>query len=170
MDAVKYHIYNLSKKISPRKARIFFNSSFISKKKKINILSKAGINLSPQASIVEPFYFEFGNIELVGDVLINANCVFLDNEKITILDNTMIGPNVTLSTVSHQVQPDLRHKENICAPIKIGRNVWIGAGSVILPGVSIGDNSVIAANSVVTQSIPENSLFAGSPAKLKRVL
>lgn len=168
MDAIKFHIYNLSKKINPRKARIFFNNSYISKSKKKKILSKAGIILSPQASIAEPFYFEFGNIEIIGNVLINANCVFLDNEQITIKNNTMIGPNVTISTVSHHVQPKLRHMENISAPINIGENVWIGAGSVILPGVHIGDNSVIAANSVVTQSIPENSLFAGSPAKLKR--
>jgi len=82
----------------------------------------------------------------------------------------MIGPNVTLTTVSHHTDPTLRHGANIIAPIKIGENVWIGAGVVVLPGITIGDNSVIAANSVVTTDVPANCLYAGTPAKFKKAL
>ncbi|WP_241898851.1 MULTISPECIES: DapH/DapD/GlmU-related protein [unclassified Erwinia] len=87
---------------------------------------------------------------------------------ITIKTGTMIGPNVTLTTVSHHTNPALRHSSNILAPIEIGENVWIGAGAVILPGVSIGENSIIAANSVVTSDVPANTLYAGTPAKFKK--
>lgn len=124
--------------------------------------------VSHQTSIVEPFYFEFGNVDISGDVLINTGCTFLDNEMITIKTGSMIGPNVTLTTVSHHTDPALRHGENILAPIDIGENVWIGAGAVVLPGVTIGDNSVIAANSVVKSDIPSNELWAGCPAVFKR--
>lgn len=82
----------------------------------------------------------------------------------------MIGPNVTLTTVSHHTDPILRHGANIIAPIEIGENVWIGAGAVVLPGITIGDNSVIAANSVVTADVPANCLYAGTPAKFKKAL
>lgn len=82
----------------------------------------------------------------------------------------MIGPNVTLTTVTHHTDPARRHENNILSPINIGKNVWIGSGSVILPGVSIGDNSIIAANSVVSDNVTANSLYAGSPAIFKKTL
>lgn len=162
---IKYYFYLIKNKIAPKKARILFNTSSISRRKKNKILSKAGLMVSHQTAIVEPFYFEFGNVEISGDVLINTGCAFLDNEMITIKTGSMIGPNVTLTTVSHHTDPDLRHGENILAPIDIGENVWIGAGAVVLPGVTIGDNSVIAANSVVKSDIPSNELC---PAVFKR--
>lgn len=167
---LRYFMYCMKKKVSPKQARFFFNTSMVSKKKKLGILKKSGIELTDQATITDHFYFEFGNISLIGNVFINANCCFLDNAKITIQDKTMIGPNVTLSTATHRCEPEIRHgdKNIIHAPINIGENVWVGANSVILPGVTIGKNSVIAANSVVTSDIPENSLYAGSPAVFKK--
>ncbi|EFA4608248.1 sugar O-acetyltransferase, partial [Escherichia coli] len=103
-------------------------------------------------------------------VFINANCVFLDAKTIDIGCNSAIGPNVVLTTVTHPLTPSKRPKETICAPIKIGRNVWIGANTTVLPGVKIGDNSVIAANSVVNTDVPANTMYAGSPATLKKYL
>ncbi|EBN0073378.1 acetyltransferase, partial [Salmonella enterica subsp. enterica serovar Virchow] len=107
---------------------------------------------------------------LIGDVFINANCNFLDNALITIDDKTMIGPNVTICTVNHFASPEKRHEDNIIQPVKIGKNVWIGAGAVILPGVTVGDNSIIAANSVVNRNVPANSLYAGTPARFIKML
>lgn len=159
--------YFFKKKIKPEHARLLFNTSHLSKKRRNKILLKSGISLSEKTHITTPFYFEHGRINLIGDVFINANCTFLDTEKITINTGTMIGPNVTLSTVSHHIEPDKRHKKNLTAPIVIGKNVWICAGAVILPGVSIGDNSVIAANSVVKCNVPANTMYAGAPAIFK---
>ncbi|EFM9924965.1 sugar O-acetyltransferase, partial [Escherichia coli] len=121
-------------------------------------------------TITAPFYFENGNIIIDKNVFINANCVFLDAKTIDIGCNSAIGPNVVLTTVTHPLTPSKRPKETICAPIKIGRNVWIGANTTVLPGVKIGDNSVIAANSVVNTDVPANTMYAGSPATLKKYL
>lgn len=166
----RYFLYKIKKEIKPRKALLFFNTSFSSYKKRIYVLTKSGVKHGEGTSITQPFYFEFGKIELHENILINSGCTFLDNEKITIMRNSMIGPNVILSTVSHYVDPKSRHAGNITAPINIGYNVWIGAGCVICPGVSIGDNCVIAANSVVTEDVPDNSFYAGSPATLRKKL
>lgn len=167
---IRYYYYLLKKRVSPAKARLFFNTSNSSRRKKNKILSKTGITISSQTAIVAPFYFEFGNINFIGDVLINTGCNFLDNEMVTIKTGTMIGPNVTLTTVSHHTDPALRHSKNILSPIEIGENVWIGAGAVVLPGITIGDNSIIAANSVVSTNVPANCLYAGTPAKFKKFL
>ncbi|MBZ2399196.1 DapH/DapD/GlmU-related protein [Erwinia amylovora] len=170
LTMIRYYYYLLKKRVSPDEARLFFNTSNCSLRKKNKILSKTDIKTSSQTTIVAPFYFEFGNINFIGDVLINNGCNFLDNEMITIKTGTMIGPNVTLTTVSHHTEPTLRHAANIIAPINIGENVWIGAGVIVLPGISIGDNSVIAANSVVTADVAANCLYAGTPAKFKKFL
>ena len=167
---IRYYYYLLKKRLSPAKACLFFNTSYISRRKRNKILCKSGIKISSQTTIMTPFYYQFGNIEFSGDVLINTGCNFLDNNKITIKTGTMIGPNVTLSTVTHHTDPTIRHDTNIFSPIEIGENVWIGAGAVVLPGITIGDNSIIAANSVVTADVPANCLYAGTPAKFKKSL
>ena len=80
----------------------------------------------------------------------------------------MFAPNVTVITATHPIHPELRSKQaQYNMPVNIGNNVWIGAGAIILPGVSIGDNSVIGAGSVVTKDIPNNSIAVGNPAKVK---
>lgn len=165
---INYFLYSFKNKVSPVKARLFFNNTLHSQKKKYKVLSKSGIKISNQATIMTPFYYEYGNIEIIGNVFINANCNFLDDEKIVINDGSMIGPNVTLTTVSHHIAPEMRHESNIVAPIKIGKNVWICAGAVILPGVAIGDNSIIGANSVVNCNVPANTMYAGTPAVFKK--
>lgn len=167
---IRYYFYLFKKKLKPFHSRLFFNTSYLSYKKRILILKKSILKIEANTTITPPFYFEFGNVELYENVMINSGCIFLDNKKITINKNSMIGPNVILSTASHNIEPCHRHTGNITAPIIIGENVWIGAGCVICPGVNIGKNSVIAANSVVTTNVPDNTFYAGSPAKLKRHL
>ena len=116
--------------------------------------------------IIPPFHTEFGkNTKLGKNVFINSCCRFQDNGGIEIGDKTMIGPNVTIVTVNHEINPETRINA-IPKPVKIGKNVWIGADCTILPGVTIGENSIIGAGSVVTKDVPANIVVAGNPAKL----
>nr|WP_233428207.1 MULTISPECIES: sugar O-acetyltransferase [Bifidobacterium] len=99
----------------------------------------------------------------------NFNLTLVDDGEIFIGDHTMIGPNVTLVTTGHPVRPDLRERvAQFSEPIHIGRNVWIGANVTVLPGVTIGDNSVIGACSLVTRDIPADSVAFGSPCRVAR--
>ena len=106
----------------------------------------------------------FGN-----NVYANFNLTLVDDCDIFVGDSVMFGPNVTLAAAGHPVDPELRRKvAQFNVPIHIGCNVWIGAGSVVLPGVSIGDNSVIGAGSIVTKDIPANVVAVGNPSKILR--
>ena len=112
-----------------------------------------------------PFYTNCGkNIHLGKNVFINAGCHFQDQAGIYIGDGTFIGHNVILATLNHDMNPDSRG-DMYPKPIHIGKKVWIGSGAIVLPGISIGDNSVIAAGSVVTKNVPENVVYGGNPAK-----
>lgn len=164
---IRYLWLSLFKTISAEKAVRFFNTSNATRNKKVKILKKAGIKFNGRSNIKSPFYFETGNITFGNRVFLNVNCVFLDNAQITIGDKTMMGPGVKICTPIHDVNSEDRAAIKT-APINIGNNVWIGAGAVILPGVTIGDNSVIGANSVVNCDVPENCLYAGVPAKFKK--
>ena len=120
--------------------------------------------------IETPFYTDFGkNITIGNRVFINAGCKFQDQGGIVIGDDALIGPNTVLATLDHDLDPEKRHILHP-APIRIGRRVWIGAGVVITKGVTIGDNSVIAAGAVVTRDIPANVIAAGVPATVLREL
>lgn len=130
------------------------------------ILGKIG-----KKCIIEPnFYCDYGyNIEIGENFYINHNSVFLDEAKITIGNNVFIGPNCGFYTASHPLEADLRNKGlETAKPITIGNNVWIGGNVCILGGVTIGDNTVIGAGSVVTKNIPENSVAFGYPCQVKR--
>lgn len=136
------------------------------------LLGRKGVNVA----IAPPFHVDFGeNIRLGDHVEINMDCVFLDCNTITIGDNSGIGPGVHIYTVTHPVSPSRRvaldrdgnpYWQSLTKPVRIGRNVWIGGRSVILPGVTIGDNSTIGAGSVVTRDVPAGTLVAGNPAKI----
>ncbi|WP_447979989.1 sugar O-acetyltransferase [Candidatus Nitrospira bockiana] len=111
------------------------------------------------------------NIRLGRNAFINYNCVFLDCGLIEIGDNLQMGPAVQLYTAAHPLEADLRRSGMAYArPIRIGHDVWIGGGVVILPGVTIGDQSVVGAGSVVTRDIPSACVVAGNPAHIVRIL
>lgn len=116
-------------------------------------------NLNP------PFYTDFGrNIRVGKCVFINFGCTFMDRGGITIGDDAFIAPQAQLITENHGLEPD-RRRYITSRPIIIGKNVWIGAGAIILPGVHIGDGAVVGAGSVVTKDVPANTVVAGNPTK-----
>ncbi len=118
--------------------------------------------------IEPPFYFCYGtNIEIGEGSYINFNCNFVDDTKIIIGKKVMFGPAVTIATVGHPINPDYR-EYMYADPVTIEDNCWIGAGSIICPGVTIGKNSVIGAGSVVTKDIPANSVAVGNPCRVLR--
>ena len=109
------------------------------------------------------------HIHLGDSIYANFNFTAVDDSHIYIGSHTMIGPNVTVATAGHPILPELREKAyQFNMPVHIGRNCWIGAGALIMPGVTIGDNSVIGAGSVVTKDIPENVVAYGNPCRVAR--
>lgn len=127
--------------------------------------------VGPNTYIQPPFYANWGGAHVhFGEwVYANFNLTLVDDGHIYIGDHTMIGPNVTIATAGHPILPELREKEmQYNVDVKIGRNVWIGAGAIIVPGVTIGDNTVIGAGSVVTKDIPANVVAVGNPCRVMR--
>ncbi len=117
-------------------------------------------------SMFPPFTTDFGkNIHVGKHVFINSGCRFQDQGGITLGDGTLVGHNVVLATLNHGFEPEDR-PTLYPKPITIGKKVWIGANATILPGVTIGDNAIIAAGAVVTKDIPENAIAGGVPAKI----
>lgn len=116
--------------------------------------------------MLAPFYTDFGrNIKVGKNVFINQNCTFMDRGGITIEDDVLIAPRVNLITTNHSISPQNR-RDVESRPIHIEKNVWIGANVTITPGVTIGENSIIAAGAVVTHDIPKNVIAAGVPAQV----
>ncbi len=115
-----------------------------------------------------PFYTDCGkNIKIGKNVFINSCCRFQDQGGIEIGDGSLIGHNTTIATLNHDFNPAKR--QNLMPnAVKIGKNVWIGSDCTILPGVEIGDGAIVGAGSVVTKSVPENTIVAGNPAKVIR--
>ena len=121
--------------------------------------------------LIPPFYTTGGTEISVGrNVFINQNCTFYDLGGLDIADDVMIGPSVSLITSGHPLEPSQRRAFVIARPISIGRNVWIGAGATIIGGVTVGENSVVAAGSVVTKDVPPNTLVGGNPARVIRAI
>ena len=113
-----------------------------------------------------PFYTECGkNIHIGKHVFINMGCKFQDQGGIYIGDGTLIGHNVVLATLNH-AKPPRKRADMLPSPIRIGRNVWIGANAAVLPGVTIGDGAIVAAGAVVTRDVPENAIAGGVPARI----
>ena len=124
-----------------------------------------GSTIDKTTTVFTPFYTNFGRFLTIGKgVFINHACSFLDMGGITIEDDVLIGPKVNLITENHPLNPTER-KSLICKPILIKRKAWIGAAASILPGVTIGENAVVAAGAVVTADVPPNTIVGGIPAK-----
>lgn len=124
-----------------------------------------GTPLDKSTTVFAPFYTNFGRFIQIGkNVFINHACSFLDMGGITIEDHVLIGPKVNLVTENHPLDP-LDRRALICKPILVKRNAWIGAGATILPGVTIGENAVVAAGAVVSKDVPDNAIVGGVPAK-----
>lgn len=120
---------------------------------------------------IEPdFKCEFGkNISIDDDVYINFGCVILDCAEVTIGSHTLIGPNVGIYAANHSLDVEERIHGGCCGkPIHIGKNVWLGGDVKIVPGVTIGDNTIIGTGSIVTKDIPSNVIAVGNPCKIIR--
>jgi acetyltransferase-like isoleucine patch superfamily enzyme len=124
-----------------------------------------GTTLDESTTVFAPFYTNFGRFIQIGkNVFINHACSFLDMGGITIEDHVLIGPKVNLITENHPSDPANR-RTLISTPIRIKRNAWIGAAATILPGVTIGENAIVAAGAVVSKDVPANTIVGGVPAK-----
>ncbi|MCI9038113.1 MAG: sugar O-acetyltransferase [Oscillospiraceae bacterium] len=121
--------------------------------------------------IEPPLHTNWGgrHVHFGRNVYANFNLTLVDDTHIYIGDYTMLGPNVVIATAGHPLLPELREQGyQYNAPVRVGRNCWIGAGVVIVPGVNIGDNAVIGAGSIVTKDVPANCLAVGNPCRVLR--
>ena len=141
-------------------------------KKRVKLIKQMFREVGENPYIEPPFHANFGgsNVSLGKNFYANFNLVLVDDGRIIIGDNVMIGPNVTIATALHSLNAEERNSEknqrNL--PVAIGNNVWIASNVTILPGVTIGDNAVIAAGAVVTKDVPNNVLVGGVPAKIMK--
>ncbi|WP_251159091.1 DapH/DapD/GlmU-related protein [Caniella muris] len=121
-------------------------------------------------SLFPPFTADCGkNIHIGRGVFINSGCRFQDQGGIYLGDGALIGHNVVIATLNHPLEPALRHGLEP-SPVHVGANAWIGAGAILLPGTTVGENAVVAAGAVVTRDVPANTVVAGVPAKAIRTL
>ena len=137
---------------------------FAKRKELLDKLFRADTNVY----IEPPFRVDYGHhIHIGREVYMNYNCIVLDVAEVWIGDRTMFGPNVGVYTATHPTDPDLRlDLKEYGKRIRIGDNCWIGGNAVICPGVTIGDNSIVAAGAVVTHDVPPNCVAAGNPARV----
>jgi len=149
-----YKEYNNSTESEIEKRKIIYGKLF----------GSHGENLSIRA----PFYCDYGNnIYLGKNVYMNFNCIILDVCRVEIGDYTLFAPGVQVLTACHPTDPKFRLQGlEYGKPVKIGKNVWVGANALILPGVIIGNNCTIGAGSVVNKNIPDNSIAVGNPCKV----
>lgn len=141
--------------------------------KKQRMLKEMFAEIGDGCYIEPPFHANFGgkNVHFGKGVYANFNLTLVDDTHIFVGDFTMFGPNVTVATAGHPILPELREQVyQYNFPVHIGRNCWIGAGAVIVPGVSIGDNTVIGAGSVVTKDIPSDVVAVGNPCRVLRAI
>ncbi len=139
--------------------------------KRAEMLKDMFAEIGEDCYIEPPLHSNWGghHVHFGNSVYANFNLTLVDDTHIYVGDYTMIGPNVTIATAGHPILPELREKAyQFNQPVHIGRNCWLGAGVVVLPGVTIGDNSVIGAGSIVTKDIPANVVAVGNPCRVLR--
>ena len=131
------------------------------------LLEEAFARVGPGCNIRPPFHCDYGyNIAIGEGAFLNFNCVILDVTKVTIGAATTIGPQVQIYTAEHPRDPAQRRQMlEFARPVVIGANVWIGSGAIILPGVTIGDDAIVGAGSVVTRDVPAGATVVGNPAR-----
>lgn len=139
--------------------------------KRTALLKEMFAEIGENCYIEPPFHSNFGgkHVHFGKNVYANFNLTCVDDTHIYIGDYTMIGPNVTLATAGHPILPELREKGyQFNMPVRIGKNCWLGAGVIVLPGITIGDNTVVGAGSIVTKDLPPNVVAVGNPCKVLR--
>lgn len=135
------------------------------------LLTRMLASIGEGCYVEPPFHANWGgrNVHFGNHVYANFNLTLVDDGEIHVGDRVMFGPNVTISTAGHPILPELRERAaQFNLPVRIGSNVWIGAGALIMPGVSIGDDTVIGAGSVVTRDIPSGVVAIGAPCRVVR--
>ncbi|MFZ1780150.1 MAG: sugar O-acetyltransferase [Enterococcus aquimarinus] len=140
-------------------------------KEKQALLKQLFAEIGESCYIEAPFHANWGgkHVHLGSHVYVNYNLTLVDDTHIYIGDHVMIAPNVVIATGTHPIHPGLRRKEaQYNLPVHIQDNVWLGAGCLVMPGVTIGENSVIGAGSVVTKDIPANVVAVGNPCRVLR--
>lgn len=142
----------------------------VKKKEREEMLKEIIGEIGPDFDILSPFFCDFGeNITIGRNFYANHNLSILDGGKVSIGDYVFIAPNVVITTAGHAIDPVQRDQGlEIALPITIGSHVWIGANVCILPGITVGNNVVIGAGSVVTKNIPDNVIAAGNPCRVLR--
>ena len=158
--------------------RIYNNLPAEDVEERSRVLSQLVGGLGKNVRVNQPIYVDYGsNIHLGDNSFVNMHCTLLDTAPITIGENSMLGPDVKIYTALHPLEGGERFSQQLdgtaavktyALPVKIGRFTWIGGGSIILPGITIGDNVVIGAGSVVTESIPDNAIACGNPCRVKK--
>ncbi|MDE7261467.1 MAG: sugar O-acetyltransferase [Oscillospiraceae bacterium] len=151
--------------------RLFNLTSPLELEKRNAMLKEMFAEIGEDCYIEPPFHANFGggHVHFGRNVYANFNLTCVDDTHIYVGDYTMFGPNVTLATAGHPILPELRQQGyQYNMPIRIGRNCWLGAGVVVLPGVTIGDNVVVGAGSVVTKDLPSNVVAVGNPCRVLR--
>ncbi len=141
--------------------------------KREGLLGEMFAEIGEGCYIEPPFHANWGgrHCHFGKYVYANFNLTCVDDTHIFVGERTMIGPNVTIATAGHPILPELREKAyQYNMPVHIGRNCWIGAGAIILPGVTVGDNSVIGAGSIVTKDIPSDVVAVGNPCRVLRLI
>lgn len=139
--------------------------------KRDRMLKEMFAEIGEDCYIEPPLHANFGgrHVHFGKRIYANFNLTMVDDTHIYVGDSTMFGPNVTIATAGHPIQPELRREGyQYNASVRIGKNCWIGAGAVILPGVTIGDDTVIGAGSIVTKDIPSNVVAVGNPCRVLR--
>lgn len=139
--------------------------------KRAKMLKEMFAEIGENCYIESPFHSNFGgrHIHFGKNIYANFNLTCVDDTHIYVGDFTMFGPNVTVATAGHPILPELREQAyQYNAPVHIGKNCWIGAGAIILPGITIGDNVVVGAGSVVTKNLPSNVIAVGNPCRVLR--